>query len=103
MPQGVRVRVLALTLTLTQPNANAKPNLSPHQDYEGLASVPSAVLPGYGGKPWHLVPSLLEDRLTGSTEGTEWGRRDNVSADGAVTKFGQIDAHKDKEAKVRLE
>ena len=64
--------------------------------------MPSAVLPGYGGKPWHLVPSLLEDRLTGSTEGTEWGRRDNVSADGAVTKFGQIDAHKDKEAKVWL-
>ena len=34
------------------------------KDYEGLASVPSAVLPGYSGKPWHLVPSLLEDRLT---------------------------------------
>ena len=68
------------------------------KDYEGLASVPSAVLPGYGGKPWHLVPSLLEDRLTGKAEGTEWGRRDNVSAEGAVTKFGQIDVHKDKEA-----
>ena len=50
------------------------------------------------GKPWHLVPSLLEDRLTGKPEGTEWGRRDNVSAEGAVTKFGQIDVHKDKEA-----
>ena len=68
------------------------------KDYEGLASVPSAVLPGYGGKPWHLVPSLLEDRLTGKAEGSEWGRRDNVSAEGAVTKFGQIDVHKDKEA-----
>ena len=85
------------------------------KDYAVLASVPSAVLPGYRGKPWHLVPSLLEDRLTGkltgklnddddrrwvpSPEGTEWGRRDNVSAEGAVTKFGQIDVHKDKEAK----
>jgi hypothetical protein len=68
------------------------------KDYEGLASVPSAVLPGYGGKPWHLVPSLLEDRLTGKDEGTEWGRRDNVSAEGAVTKFGQINTHKDEAA-----
>jgi len=67
------------------------------KDYECLASVPSAILPGYSGKSWQLVPALLEDRLTGAKEGTEWGRRDNVSADGAVTKFAQIDVNKDKE------
>ena len=67
------------------------------KDYECLASVPSAILPGYSGKSWQLVPALLEDRLTGKPEGAEWGRRDNVSADDAVTMFGQIDVNKDKE------
>ena len=65
------------------------------KDYECLASVPGAILgKKYKGKPWWLVPSLLEDRLTGSEEGTEWGRPDRVSDEGAVTKFGQIGENK---------
>jgi len=68
-----------------------------HKDYEALACVPRAVLgQGYRGKPWTLVPSLLEDRISGRKEGTEWFRRDTLkSSDAPKTRFKQIDTKKE--------
>ena len=77
-----------------------------HKDLEGLASVPQAILgPVYSGKPWGLVPALLEDRLCKQREGTEWARRDRsfslgdrgkvVEEPADATRFAQVDRGKE--------
>ena len=67
-----------------------------HEDYARLASTPSTFLgpsaASSGGKPWLLLTSLLEDRISGQADGEEWENGDAANYDGGFQIIEKADA-----------